>query len=561
MASAPTKYTIADLSIQDKERRIIPFVLNEVQYDYLHVHLDLGADTNGCGIVGLREIILKARQFGFSTLILALYFLNTINNSNTNSVVIAHDLDSTVKLFRIVSRYYQLLPAGKPETQYSSKREIFWPGLNSRISVETAGKSTAGRGDTIHNLHMSEWAFWDDPDVLTGLLQAVPATGNVFAESTANGRDNPYHTEYQLASDKAVVTDDGRTESVFRAKFYAWWRHSEYQLQPPADFEPTGDEEQLQVKYDLLDAQTYWYRLKRREPGMGHMIAQEYPCDDDEAFKATGNLYFDDFVIDGASAHVVTPFFTPEKPPPAWYTYFAGVDPGFDDPWAVVFAMMDQKGDIHVLESDTEARLGETEQSQRIVQMAERWGVDPRKLTCVAGADLWARKHVDGVEVEPPVEKYYRAGLDVVFTGNDEVSQWQRNQITRDYIREHRLWVYAGFNTKLIAALSNAKHDPVPSRRRLPLHDKHSHPIFALGCATGTWPMKPREPSPDPLDPLSPADRALAASVATEAIRAEFLKSRNRRIGIKEPDDDDGDGEGVDLVEYYEGAFEPTVFG
>lgn len=488
-------YTIADLCIQDKEKRIIPFTLNEVQTHYLADYLGVGIETDACGLSGLREIILKARQFGFSTLILALYFLNTINNNNTNSVIIAHDLDSTVKLFRIVSRYYQLLPKGKPETQYSSKREIFWPSLNSRISVETAGKSTAGRGDTIHNLHMSEWAFWDNPDVLTGLLQAVPATGNVFAESTANGRDNPYHTEYQLASGKAVVTDDGRTESVFRANFYAWWRHSEYQATPPQGFSLTDEEEQLALKFDLKPAQTYWYRLKRREPGMGHMIAQEYPHDDDEAFKATGNLYFDDFEIDGAASHVVTPRFTPNRPPPRWYTYFFGVDPGFADPWSVVLCMMDEIGDIHVLESDVEARLGETEQAVRIVQMAERWDIPLPRLFGVAGQDLWARKSVDGVPVDAPVQKYFAAGLTIASTKNDVLSQFQRNQITRDYIRQHRLWIYAGFNTKLIAALSNAKHDPLPSRSKLPLHDKHSHPIFALGCAVSSWPVSGEPPN------------------------------------------------------------------
>ena len=263
---------------------------------------------------------------------------------------------------------------------------------------------------------------------------------------------------------------------------------------------------------------------------MGYMIAQEYPSDDEEAFKATGNLYFDDFQLDGENANVVAPLFTPQNPPPAWYTFFYGVDPGFDDPWSVALCMMDERGDIHVLESDVEARLGESEQANRIVQMAERWGIKLSRLTGVAGNDLWARKTVDGMPVDPPVQKYYTAGLDIVSTSNDVISQWQRNQIIRDYIRECKFWIYKGFNTKLIAAMSNAKHDPLPSRSKLPLHDKHSHPIFALACAVSSWPRTAVVPE-QKLTPAEHREKLLTDYQTAQAKAAENMTAeRDKRM-------------------------------
>jgi len=208
-------------------------------------------------------------------------------------------------------------------------------------------------------------------------------------------------------------------------------------------------------------------------------------------WEAAEGMYYDDFVRDGEGAHCVAPMFTPTKPPPAWYTFFAGVDPGFADPWFVQLAMMDETGDVHLLESDTQSRLGESEQAQRIVQMAMRWGISISRLTVVAGEDLWAKRKVDGVEIDAPVDKYYQAGLNMIKAANDSLSQFQRTQIVRSYLRDHRLWVYRGFNNPVIATLENAKHDPLASRAELPIHDKYSHGAFALGCALGSWPEAP----------------------------------------------------------------------
>lgn len=275
--------TLSDLWIRTKDRRLIQFQPNPVQLRYLS-ELCPDWQAESFRLRGGKEILLKARQEGLSTGILALLFQDTINTPNTTTVVLAHDQESTNKLFRMVQLFYDRLPAHKkPETKYASKREFFWPTLNSTFYVGTAGAKSFGRGDTINNVHASEVAHWPDAKtLLTGLLEAVPEDGNVFIETTANGLGNWYEKEYNLARNG---------ESVFTPRFFAWFEHPDYQSDVPAGFERTAKEEKLASAYDLTDRQLTWYRGKVKV--LKEKCPQEYPSNPQEAFLTTGNPYFD----------------------------------------------------------------------------------------------------------------------------------------------------------------------------------------------------------------------------------------------------------------------------
>lgn len=281
--------------IRTKKKKLVPFVPNEVQCKYLDELCPNWRDGDYT-LTDTKEIILKARQFGFSTLIAAIFFCNTLNEPNTTTVVMAHDRPTTEILFRMVRTFYDNLPAHKkPRTQYASKREYFWPDINSTYFVGTAGSGGFGRSMTINNLHASETAFYADPETLmTGLLQAVPEGGNVFIESTANGLGNWYHREYEAAVDG---------ESSYVGRFYAWHQHPEYTSDPAkvAPFESAAElakELALKAAFGLTDGQLAWRRRKIREPGMRSKFVQEYPASAHEAFIASGHCYFDREVLD-----------------------------------------------------------------------------------------------------------------------------------------------------------------------------------------------------------------------------------------------------------------------
>ena len=277
------RVTFTDLKIRTKDKRIITFEPNQVQVKYLD---DLCPEwrEGKFDLHGLRELILKARQQGFSTLILAIYFCITLNEDNTQTVVIAHDTNSTVLLFQMVKRFYDHLPAEKKlPTKYANRREFLWEDTGSYFFVGTAGSGEFGRGGTINNIHASEVAFWLlGEDIVAGLLQAVPTDGNIFVESTANGIGNYYQTEYELATNG---------DSVFTPRFFAWFENPEYRLPVTADFKRTEEEESLVAKHGIDDEQICWRRVKVKE--LRERFPQEYPATPEEAFISSGHPYFD----------------------------------------------------------------------------------------------------------------------------------------------------------------------------------------------------------------------------------------------------------------------------
>lgn len=280
--------TLTDLSIRTKDKRLVSFAPNEVQTLYLDLLTETypGFDwrQQRYTLRGAREDILKARQEGMSTLWLALYFLDTINTPLTQTLLIAHDVESTERLFQVVKRFYEHLPVEKKRpTRYSSRRELHFADIDSVIYVGTAGSGRVGRGGTISNCHMSECAYWErGPEVEAGLLEAIPMDGNATRETTANGL-NAYYEEYQRSK---------RNESRFRARFFGWNLQGEYQVADHglqlADL--SEEEAGLEHAYGLSLGQLAWRREKIKD--LKEKFPQEYPINDVEAFLASGNPRF-----------------------------------------------------------------------------------------------------------------------------------------------------------------------------------------------------------------------------------------------------------------------------
>lgn len=399
---------LSDLWIQTKDNRLVPFTPNEVQARYLD-EIAPSWRQDDYRITGLREIVLKARQFGFSTLILALLFLDTVNRSNVNTVVIADDAENTEAMFQIVHRFYENLPdAKKPRKRYGSKREFAFADTGSTFRVLTAGKGTAGRSRTIHNLHCSEVAFWPDETVFTGLLQAVPAGGNVFVETTANGEGNAYHTFYQDAK-------KGRSE--YKPRFFAWFTHSEYKRAVPQGFTRDESEGLLAEKFGLSDEQLAWRRAKRSEPGMGNLFAQEYPSDDREAFLVSGQKFFTEWDED---KHIIR---ESEWEFQAWHKWEGALDWGYGKPFAFLLGCLDGWGGVVIAEECYGARILNRDQAERIKEAITRRGIEPKTVLIHADPSMWnVKTRPDGIGYRD-IDDYYNAGLNMVKAVNMRTSR------------------------------------------------------------------------------------------------------------------------------------------
>jgi hypothetical protein len=296
----PDVLTFDDLKVRTKEQALSTFRPMNIQRMYLETLLGSHWPEDPTGLRGVRDIILKGRQFGLSTLIMALMFIETIQTPYTTTVVIAHDAPTTEKMFQTVKRFYNHLPADKkPATQYNNKRELYWPELESSFYVGQAGSVHFGAGTTINMVHASEVPRWPEArKLMDAIMEAVPIHGSIFIESTALGMGNYFETEWKRA-------EEG--ESVFEPRFFRWTDHEEYRIDlaeyerngwtvPKAAMDylregPDKEERVIQETYGLDEGQMMWMAWKKRQ--LRDKFPQEYPFTPEEAFISTGQPYFD----------------------------------------------------------------------------------------------------------------------------------------------------------------------------------------------------------------------------------------------------------------------------
>lgn len=478
-------YTFADLKIRRKDKQLVTFEPNAVQQLYLD-EITPRWRSGDYAMTAQREIILKARQFGFSTLILALFFLDTVNNPETQTKVMAHDTDTTELLFGMVHRFYNNLPS-PPPTKYSTRRELAFSHNGSFLSVQTAGSMGAGRGGTPTNIHCSEVAFWPDPEIFTGLMQSLPLNGNCFEETTANGLGNEFYDQYQ---------DAKLGLSNFTPRFYAWFDHPEYSVVPAPDFEPTVKELELIINHGVTYDQLQWRRNKIKEPGMGDKFVQEYPANDTEAFRVSGSTFFDRF--DKAKI-VKRAMFTPTDPPPNWYVARGGLDWGFADPFAFVLSFKDERQKWQVTESFEQARLSNEAQADMVCDCIKRWGVSKDKFLLICDGSMFYKKTINAIQFPPDIEAFQKAGLICVPAASGEEANKFRNNQVRDNFDGSTIEIYEGYNTRLVKCIEMAKHDPLKPERLL--HDAASHMVVALGNAISPYGEGTAKPAPNETHP------------------------------------------------------------
>lgn len=272
---------------KDVTKGLVPFVFNEAQIIINEKIEEQRAKTGR-----VRAIILKARQQGISTFTTARVFWKCYFNSNSASVVMAHDGPTSDALFEMSKKTIDnMSPEFKPALKKSNTKEIHFENNNSGYRLFTAGSPESGRGTTPTVLHASEVAFWPhDKKILAGLFQGIPDVEGteVILESTANGMGNEFHRLWLEAV-------EGKSDYI--AIFVPWFLTSEYRREVPPGFFLTEDELAYKEKYDLTPEQMYWRRLKISEGGE-LTFKQEYPASPQEAFIVSGASVFDKEKLD-----------------------------------------------------------------------------------------------------------------------------------------------------------------------------------------------------------------------------------------------------------------------
>lgn len=274
------------IQIADKTGKVVPFILTDEQRELVESFQR-------------ENIILKSRQLGISSVVVALSIRACIVKDNTTCLLVSHSQDSTSTVFDKLKQMFNSLPSWiKPDLVTNNRQELKFVN-GSKITCVTAGTKEIGRGDTFNGIiHLSEFAFYKNAEKqLKALSQALSDSGKLIIESTADGY-NKFSEIYYQAKNK---------QNSYKAYFFNWINGGRlfeglYKLAVDKykavhgtilDYEDLDDDEkELYDKYNATIPQLIWRREKVATDGIDAFHV-EYPSSDDEAFLVTGSQIFD----------------------------------------------------------------------------------------------------------------------------------------------------------------------------------------------------------------------------------------------------------------------------
>lgn len=234
------------------------------------------------------NLILKARQLGFSTLILLIALDCCIWNDHFAAGLIADTKENATGLLTRIKFAYDNLPDEiqqlVPLIASNSTEMRFANG--STIAVGLSLRSRA-----LNLVHVSEYGkiCAKQPEkareIKSGSLNTLAPKQLAFIESTAEGKGGDFFEKVQQAR---AITDAARdlADMEWKFHFFPWWRDPKYSVATPVPLTP--DEEAYFVALEeehgisLTPQQEWWYALKRRE--QGDDMLREFPSTPDEAF-------------------------------------------------------------------------------------------------------------------------------------------------------------------------------------------------------------------------------------------------------------------------------------
>lgn len=236
------------------------------------------------------NIVLKARQLGFSTFIVVYMLDACLFNSHHRCGIIDYALPEAIKKLEKAKFAYNHLPEWLKEKREPTKwgaQEIEFNNGSGMVA------STSHRGDTLQKLHISEFGkiaarFPEKAkDIKTGALNAVETGQQIFIESTAEGKAGEF---FDLCEIARKLKDLGRklTRAEPKFFFFAWFDNPENRLNDEETvLTPIPDylRDYFKSLPPLDDNQKAWYAAKHSI--MGTDMKREHPSTAAEAFEGS----------------------------------------------------------------------------------------------------------------------------------------------------------------------------------------------------------------------------------------------------------------------------------
>jgi len=246
-------------------------------------------------------LLVKSRQEGISTAILALFFVEAQLIPGLVVAIVSHEDFATRRLLDKVDTFHKYLPDSMKSKMFhdSDNEKAFENG--STIYIGTAGQRAFGRGDTVHRALVSEEAHYTDAEkLLSGLREAIPMSGYIIRESTPLGDSGYYYDSVQECI-------EGRSDYKLLPLY--WWYGQDYRIARGSDLVLesergeltfTPKEVELMLEKGLDEEQMRWKRWKirnMRSDKKDNLFPQEYIEDLESCWLGITDKVFSD--VDG----------------------------------------------------------------------------------------------------------------------------------------------------------------------------------------------------------------------------------------------------------------------
>lgn len=309
-----------------------------------------------------RDLILKARQLGFTTFEMIDALDDCLFTENFAAGCICHKLEDAQDIFQNkitfayenVDQYWLAifkeigLRFPRPSSDKSGSGSYRFDN-GSTIKV-----STSYRGGTLQRLHVSEFGKickqypHKAQEIVTGAFEAVGLGNQITLESTAEGQEG-YFFDYSQTAQKLLEMGRVPTEMDFQFHFFPWWEDPEYTLDPEGvvisqRLNEYFEELEHTHKIKTTDGQRAWYAKKSEV--LQDDMQREYPSTPEEAFAQS---------IEGAYYATQMRFLrknnrlTKEVQVNPQLPVFTGWDLGMNDTMAIWFAQVVGR-EIHLVD-------------------------------------------------------------------------------------------------------------------------------------------------------------------------------------------------------------------
>lgn len=276
----------------DAEGVVVPFIPNAEQMELLNN-------------LWHRNIILKARQLGFTTLVSIMWLDHALFNAHQRCGIIAHKKEDAETIFndKVKFAYKQLPEALKAAMPLSRSTTTTLEFAHNGSTIRVA---TSVRSGTLHRLHISEFGKicaeypHKAKEVMTGSIPAVPLDQMLIIESTAEGAEGQFYT---LTSKAQELKEMGSrlNQRDYRLHFFAWWQCDDYELEDYDSVFFTDEdlhyfaEVEVEIGQKLSPQKRAWYVATREADYADNpeLMWQEYPSTVKEAFQqSTVGCYY-----------------------------------------------------------------------------------------------------------------------------------------------------------------------------------------------------------------------------------------------------------------------------